>query len=204
MGRTRIPGMTWNIVHAALFSAAICLPYVSNVHAKVDLFPHIFQEEMYVEDQGIHKVALSARLKREVRCLALNVYFEARGEPLKGRYAVAAVTLNRVASPDFPNTICQVVLQGMEYGRDRCQFSWVCDGRSDHPSDAKAWRSARNVALNTLFRKPPDPTKGALYFHATRVRPAWSRVMVRVVRIGRHIYYRQPTTVAQDNHAPPS
>ncbi len=76
-----------------------------------------------------------------LHCLALNVYWEARSGSPEDQRAVAHVTLNRVASPDFPGSVCAVVRQGGE-ARDRCQFSWRCDGKPDRPENPEAWRKA--------------------------------------------------------------
>ena len=72
----------------------------------------------------------------EAHCLALNAYHEARSESVAGIIAVSQVVLNRVKSPMFPNSICEVVFQGGTK-RDRCQFSWHCDGKSDHPRNQR-------------------------------------------------------------------
>lgn len=134
-------------------------------------------------------------VQTELHCLALNIYFEARSEPRIGMLAVAAVTLNRVGHPGFPDSICQVVWQGADAGHNRCQFSWACDGRSDRPEDARAWRSAQNVARMILTYDLADPTAGALWYHADYVAPKWARAKTVVARIGRHIYYRDPLAV---------
>ncbi|MBF0307485.1 MAG: cell wall hydrolase, partial [Alphaproteobacteria bacterium] len=84
----------------------------------------------------------------EVECLALNIYFEGRGEPTEGRVAVAQVTLNRVAHPDWPKTVCGVVRQGGPMAP--CQFSWYCDGLPDRPTDRAAWRDAQALARDML------------------------------------------------------
>lgn len=124
----------------------------------------------------------------ELECLAKAVYFEARGESEEGQRAVAAVVLNRVRSPRFPNTICAVVQQGGTRRRD-CQFSWWCDGRSDEPRDKAAWVRATTIA-HEMIQGAPDPTKGALYFHSTAVSPSWRRELRHLATIGAHIYYR--------------
>jgi spore germination cell wall hydrolase CwlJ-like protein len=134
--------------------------------------------------------AASAGSERELECLALNVYWEARSEPRIGQMAVAAVVLNRVADPEFPDTICDVVMQGGERGRNRCQFSWHCDGRSDDPRNPTAWESALHVARMALERQRSDPTDGALWYHADHVQPAWSRRMAVIAHLGRHLFYR--------------
>ncbi len=123
-------------------------------------------------------------------CLALNVYHEARGEPLTGQRAVAHVALNRVADASFPSTVCGVVLQGGELRRGRCQFSWWCDGRSDDTRDQEAWDVARAVAWSALGGSH-DPTGGALYYHSTSARPAWRLRFTATARIGRHTFYRE-------------
>lgn len=129
---------------------------------------------------------------REFRCLALNVYWEAKSEPTLGKIAVAEVTLNRLNEPDFPDTICGVVGQGAHLGRHRCQFSWMCDGRSDEPRDDEAWAESIDAARTALDTSVPDPTQGALWFHATYVRPSWAKSKSKVAKIGRHIYYNRP------------
>ncbi len=128
-------------------------------------------------------------LAEEVHCLAQNVYFESRSEPLAGQIAVAKVTLNRVLSAQFPDTICGVVRQGGRH-RNRCQFSWYCDGKPDVIKNQAAWHRALNIAYAALFNTVSDPTRGALYFHAHYVNPGWAKRMRRTVRIGNHLYYR--------------
>ncbi len=131
-------------------------------------------------------------LNSEFRCLALNVYWEARSESSLGQFAVAAVTLNRVASERFPGTICDVVQQGGADRKHRCQFSWWCDGKRDNPTNEAAWQAAKSIAYTALFFDPPDPTNGALWYHADYVSPAWRSAMAHTATIGRHIYYRKP------------
>lgn len=125
----------------------------------------------------------------DLHCLALNVYWEARTEPWLGKLAVAMVTLNRVESRHFENTICAVVRQGGEKVKHRCQFSWYCDGKRDEPLNQAAWREAKEIARLALEYQASDPTDGALYFHADYVRPKWSKTMTKKTRIGRHLFY---------------
>jgi spore germination cell wall hydrolase CwlJ-like protein len=129
--------------------------------------------------------------QRELDCLALNIYWEARSEPRVGQLAVAAVVLNRVADPAFPDTICDVVTEGAEHGRHRCQFSWHCDGEKDQPGNPAAWENALSVARLALDGAQDDPSRGALWYHSDRVRPAWSRNMAVIARIGGHLFYRE-------------
>ncbi len=128
-------------------------------------------------------------LEESVRCLALNIYHEARAEPEKGQHAVAAVTLNRVASPAFPNSVCKVVKQGGKK-RNGCQFSWWCDRHPDQPRETNAWERALELSRKALRGEISDPTDGALYYHASRVKPRWARTFERTGKIGQHLFYK--------------
>ncbi len=130
-----------------------------------------------------------ADFDESLRCLALNVYHEARSEPEIGQLAVAAVTLNRVSSEAFPDSVCEVVKQGGQQ-RNRCQFSWWCDGKSDRPTETEAWKNARRISRLVLLGLTEDPTDEALYYHATYVKPRWSRNLERTARIDQHVFYR--------------
>ena len=119
----------------------------------------------------------------DVRVMALNMYHEARGEGRKGMLAVGWVVLNRMADRAYPATVTAVVYQG-------CQFSWVCDGRSDRPRDARSWRRAMQLAKDLLSAPVADPTHGALWYHATYVRrPNLGAPATRVAKIGAHLFY---------------
>ena len=126
---------------------------------------------------------------QDLRCLALNIYHEARGEPLQGKIAVAHVVLNRVAASQWPGQICAVIQQGGERRRYRCQFSWWCDGRPDQPRDVAAWRESLLVALLIRRGATDDPTKGALWYHADSVAPKWGMSIAPAGQIGRHLFY---------------
>ncbi len=132
----------------------------------------------------------------EITCLALNIYFEARGEPEKGKRAVGHVVMNRVANKRFPGTVCDVIRQGGELRRHRCQFSWWCDGRSDMPRNKRQWQKSNEHALAVYWGRSDDPTAGALWYHADYVNPSWNKTFVRGPKIGRHIFYSAPTTTA--------
>lgn len=123
-------------------------------------------------------------------CLALNVYYEARSEPMVGQYAVAHVVLNRVANESFPDDACKVVKQGYSKGLGKCQFSWYCDGKSDVPKDDLSWLYARVVAYNVLYDYHKDNTDGATHYHANYVRPWWSKHYDKTVTHGSHIFYK--------------
>ncbi len=119
-------------------------------------------------------------------CVALAMYWEARGEGQQGMLAVGSVVLNRVADDRFPNSVCGVVYQGGE--KPPCQFSWWCDGKSDRPTHEAQWAASLSLADELLMARTSDPTYGALFFHNTSIRSPWRRE--RTTRIGNHIFYR--------------
>ena len=127
---------------------------------------------------------------RERRCLATAIYFEARGEPVRGQVAVAQVILNRVRSPIFPETICGVVYQGqMQKG---CQFSFTCDGHTDIPRDKQQWSLAQDIAKQIMAGELWLPEVGySTYYHANYVSPGWANSMSKIDKIGRHIFYKK-------------
>ena len=123
----------------------------------------------------------------DLLCLALNVYHESRNQPLEGQLAVAHVTLNRLDLERFP-TVCDVVF------RDG-YFSWTKDPHKVNgwPSDSAAWEMAQRVARVALVNPAADPVKGSTYFHTVSIEPDWAPHMVRVARIGDHVFYRHGT-----------
>ncbi len=129
------------------------------------------------------------KLYDELHCLALNIYFEARGEDMKGQHAVAHVVMNRVKDARFPHTVCDVVRQGGEATLHRCQFSWWCDGQSDRPRNLEMWKVTQAIARSVYWGYSADPTQGALWYHADYVMPHWGKVFKRGPTIGRHIFY---------------
>ena len=124
----------------------------------------------------------------EHQCLALTLYWEARAGGRESMIAVAWVVLNRRSSPEFPDTLCAVVRQGGE--EPGCQFSYWCDGRQDEPTDLEAWDLAKKVAAAMIQSPPPDPTGGALFFHAADLNNPWSVPRTRTGKIGGHVFYR--------------
>ena len=130
----------------------------------------------------------------ETRCLSLALYHEARGEPALGQLAVGRVILNRTASRYYPGTICGVVYQNAAR-LNRCQFSFACDGKSDQAGNMRAWQAAVQMAERLLCR---DECGGmaisadlirSTHYHATYVRPRWSKKLRRTGQIGGHIFY---------------
>jgi spore germination cell wall hydrolase CwlJ-like protein len=127
---------------------------------------------------------------REQKCLAEGIYFEARGEVVKGQAAVAQVILNRVRNPAYPNTICGVVYQNRTW-RNRCQFSFACDGTRPTVRSPRHWDIAEEVAMAVTAGKIwLEEVGSSTHYHATYVNPRWARSMRRVGRIGLHIFYR--------------
>ena len=149
---------------------------------------------------------------RSAQCLAYNMYHEARSQGTAGIYAVSAVVLNRVNDNRFPNTVCEVIEQGptreswktkkhkdldskerVYYPiKNKCQFSWFCDGKSDTPYDKKVYNRLLKLSEDILYNDYPfvDITDGALFYHADYVRPAWAKTKQRTIEIEDHIFYR--------------
>ena len=119
-------------------------------------------------------------------CMALAMYWEARGEGARGMLAVGSVVRNRVKSADFPDSVCAVVKQGGE--RPPCQFSWWCDGKSDRPRNSVQWHKAQTLAGQIIAGEHRDITEGALFFHTTGIARPWDRPLTK--RIGNHLFYR--------------
>lgn len=122
-------------------------------------------------------------------CLTQAVYFESRGEPILGQYAVAEVVMNRVESDAFPDTVCEVTEHDMGKGAHDCQFSYECDGVPEHMHETAARRQAEAIAY-IVASGVTNVSRGATYFHANSVTPGWSRKFERVRTIGRHFFYR--------------
>jgi len=132
----------------------------------------------------------------QAHCMALNIYYEARGSNLADQAATADVVLNRVRDTRYPNTICEVVKQGKKnkdgsMRRNACQFSWYCDGKHDRPQNTDLWVEAQMLAYQVVYEdKYRGITEGATHYHATYVKPRWASTLQLVGRIGAHIFYR--------------
>ena len=134
-------------------------------------------------------LTVATRAKQE-RCLAEGIYFESRGEPVRGQIAVAQVILNRAFSGHYPSSVCGVVYQN-SHRHLACQFTFACDRHPDVVRDQAAWRRAVAVASGTLDGKLWLPEVGkATHYHAYWVRPGWVRTMQKLHRIGVHTFYR--------------
>ncbi|QRM56835.1 cell wall hydrolase [Sinorhizobium sp. BG8] len=151
-----------------------------------------FVPQISPEDHAWAATALPAGVftAAEQKCLTAGIYFEARGESLKGQAAVAQVILNRVRNPTYPDTICGVVYQNQDW-YNRCQFSFACDRIPDLVLAPWHWKTAKEVAMAVTAGKIWLPEVGsATHYHATYVRPPWGRTMERVAKIGKHVFYR--------------
>jgi spore germination cell wall hydrolase CwlJ-like protein len=135
---------------------------------------------------------LTKEARKQASCLAENIYFEAGHESDEGKLAVAMVTLNRVASPNFPDTICEVVHQRVN---GVCQFSWLCDQsflmRRSSAVKTQLYEDIREIAIFAMmnYETIDDMTKGAMYYHANYVHPPWKLNVT--ARIGNHIFYKR-------------
>ena len=186
-----------NYITIATFIVSMLMP---PAFAAASTFQNPVQGEIYNQEN-----------QPELYCLAMNIYHEARAEPLVGQYAVSDVVINRVYDTRYPNTICEVVLQGptreswktrkdpnlnaedrIYYPvRHKCQFSWYCDGKADTTLDNDAWRLAQEIAYRVVVeRKYRGITEGSTHYHATYVNPKWAKDLSLVGRIGTHIFYR--------------
>jgi spore germination cell wall hydrolase CwlJ-like protein len=128
---------------------------------------------------------------QDLNCLTKNIYHEARGEPVDGQYAVAEVTMNRVASKHYPNTVCDVVYQekfDVIRKRNVSAFSWT-ELDVTGPINRKIWNRAWKIAAEVYDEQAELRADGALFYHSKYIRPRWSRGKRRIAKIGRHIFY---------------
>lgn len=124
------------------------------------------------------------------QCMTQAIYYEAGNEPDAGKRAVAQVILNRVASPAFPKTVCTVVQQGANH--PGCQFTFMCDGSLSRTPNLAGWTRAREIAEDALKGYIDAAVGGATHYHADYVFPTWAPSMIKLAKIGRHIFYRWP------------
>jgi spore germination cell wall hydrolase CwlJ-like protein len=155
----------------------------------------------YDYDYGMH--GDSFEMTRDTYCMALNIYHESRSENLAGKFAVADVVMNRVNDRRYPNNICTVIYEAemkpswrdpevLVPARNRCQFSWYCDGKSDEPTETDAWNESILVAHQSIYEgRMQGLTEGATHYHTTYVEPYWASSLDLVGHIGSHIFYRE-------------
>ena len=144
-----------------------------------------------VETRLTHRLLVpESERARSERCLAEAIYFEARGEPKEGQYAVAQVVMNRARSGYYPADVCGVVYQN-KHRLNACQFSFACDRIPDRVNNRHSWNIATAIARDVLTGGAWMPEIGdSTHYHATYVRPNWIRDMIKEDKIGRHIFYR--------------
>lgn len=160
----------------------------------------IAQAALEVAAQSAGPQHYTTSSERELRCLAEGMYFEARGEPLRGQLAVGRVILNRVASEAYPDTVCDVVYQN-DHMRNRCQFSFACDGTPDTIAEHEVWYRVRGYAAWLLANNPKPGAayqvlaslETATHYHADYVSPRWAKFLRLTARIGRHVFYADPS-----------
>lgn len=128
-------------------------------------------------------------------CLTEALYFEARGETVRGMFAVAEVILNRVDNQRYPGSVCAVVNQGTGK-KFRCQFTYTCDGRPENMTDTRAYERVGKIAQIMLNGAPRALTSGATHYHTKSVSPKWGKVFPRTTTIGYHHFYREPSRLA--------
>lgn len=137
----------------------------------------------------------AAERARDLDCLTRNIYWEAANESFEGKVGVAQVTMNRVKSDKFANSVCGVVYQkNVFYEKVVCQFSWYCENVSRvRPIHPVLWRECEEVAKKVLLENFGLPSlKSALFYHADYVNPKWN--LPKITQIGRHIFYGQKST----------
>ena len=130
----------------------------------------------------------------DLLCMAEAIYFESRGEPEIGQLAVGITIKNRFKHPDYPDSICGVVRQGRYWQgvplRDRCQFSYWCDGRPERIEDDEAWTTALGLAELVLSTSLEiKGLEGVTHFHSTKVKPVWSSQLLYKSTVGSHLFY---------------
>ena len=138
----------------------------------------------------------AAEKTKQLECLTRNIYWEAASEPFEGKVGVAQVTLNRVESGKFANSVCGVVHQkNVVYEKVICQFSWYCENVSKiKPIHKEMWKESEEVAKKVLLENFRLPSlKNALYYHADYVNPGWKNP--KIEKIGRHIFYGEKNAI---------
>jgi len=178
----------------ALFDASVDMDVAGAPNARAG---ETIAPKGQVTGEGQHPKSLAERLgldqkgrAKAEKCLANAIYFEARGEPVRGQIAVAQVVMNRVFSGHYPNDVCGVVYQNA-HRHLACQFTFACDGVRDRIDEVDAWVRAREIARDTLDGKLWLADVGkATHYHAYWVRPIWVREMYKLDRIGVHTFYR--------------
>lgn len=141
---------------------------------------------------SVPPTTMTAReVQKHLTCLSRNIYWEAASEPFEGKVAVAQVTMNRMESGKFPDTVCDVVHQKTSFlNTVVCQFSWICeDAHKVKPIHQPLYKESEEVAKMVMlegFRL--KGLEKALYYHADYVHPKWNKE--KITKIGHHIFYK--------------
>lgn len=217
LGETQIPFMLVRIlkIFIALTIMSITLPSIAVADANKLTINDIFQmDHQYragmpkprlrwlisatnldhnrIYSQGHLELLPVQKGGKQWYCLAQALYFEARGESIKGQFAVAEVILNRVDSKAFPNSVCGVVNQGSSK-RHRCQFSYMCDGLYEIVREQTAFELSGKIATIMIRGAPRQLTTGATFYHSQNVSPRWSQKFRKTASIGQHYFYTAAT-----------
>lgn len=126
---------------------------------------------------------------RNITCLAEAIYFEARGENQEGQIAVGETILNRVKSKRFPNSVCDVIDQGI-HRQGKCQFSYNCDGLAETIGEPEVYAKIKVLAEQLIYGRQKQITNGATHFHNVNVNPSWAKTYEMTAVIGKHRFYR--------------
>jgi spore germination cell wall hydrolase CwlJ-like protein len=143
-------------------------------------------------------------IQSDYDCMVEAIYYEAGNQPFIGKIAVGQVVMNRVNSRYYPDDVCSVVHEGPisewwweNHGRivpirNKCQFSYYCDGKEEVVYEGKNWEDsqvATLMVLNNVFLK--DLTGGATHYHADYVSPWWAKKLTRTVTIENHLFFKR-------------
>jgi len=186
-GASRVPNMADQNIADQDAQARLLPPFFGTIDLKNGI--------RHTQAESLFATPVSAtepeKFEHARHCLAQAIYFEARSEPIEGWEAVGQVVINRAYDKRYPTRICDVVFQG-EYRRHRCQFSFACDGRPDRAYNHAFWRQAHEMAGRLLTESSFSVLAGtATHYHADYVDPHWSNALRPIVKIGRHIFYRE-------------
>lgn len=129
-------------------------------------------------------------LTASVVCVALAVYYEARNQPLDGQYGVAEVVVNRVADPSYPEHACDVIAEDRGPEDWDCQFSFMCDGKPENPSETAAWTQAQQIALE-VWHTDTYIVEGATHFAVDSISNRWTQTFEMTAHIGSHRFYKE-------------
>lgn len=198
---TKAMGVFLSVCSILAFSVIGSSAYTENAMADTAQIPDANVaniDEMFRTTLSIatHGETILEADENALECMTKNIYFESGTESWTGKLAVGRVVLNRVGDSRFPDTVCGVVYEARTDAngnprRNKCQFSWYCDGKHDRPQDQDRWVEAQGIAWNMVEEgKYRGITEGATHYHATYVNPRWAKTLQLVGRIGAHIFYR--------------